>query len=79
MRYYLPLTFAILSILAFISLGVLSILGLSPFYKRSEQIGGLLIGIGLFGGFYPGLLLGNGIIWVFDKINRTSINNESIV
>jgi RsiW-degrading membrane proteinase PrsW (M82 family) len=61
-KYAIPITFAILFILIFITFGILSIIGSKPFKHKSNELGIGLICIGTLLGFYPGMLFGTLIM-----------------
>jgi len=65
-KYAIPITFAILFILMFITFGILSIIGSKPFKHKSNELGIGLICIGIFLGFYPGMLLGTLIMYLLN-------------
>jgi RsiW-degrading membrane proteinase PrsW (M82 family) len=66
-KYSIPMIFAILFILIFVTFGVLSIIGSKPFKRKSNELGIGLICVGLFLGFYPGMLFGTLILYLINK------------
>lgn len=72
LKNYLPITFAIIVIILFISIGTLCIIGIKPFKNKDVGIG--LIIYGVFAGFYTGLCIGYFIAYLFSKcIPKTPI------
>lgn len=61
------MTFAILFMLILIMFGILSLVGTKPFKKKSNEIGAIFICVGLFLGFYPGMLFGHLILYLVNK------------
>jgi hypothetical protein len=66
-KYALPMTFAILFVLTLLTFGILCILGVYPFKIKSTQNGVIFILVGLFFGFYPGILFGHFILYLINK------------
>lgn len=72
LKYYIPITFAIIVILLFISIGILCIIGVNPF-KRNIDIGIGLILYGVFAGFYTGLCLGHLVAYICLSKHQTTL------
>lgn len=66
-KYSIPMIFAILFVLIFVIFGILSITGSKPFKRKSNELGIGLICIGLFLGFYPGMLFGTFVLYIINK------------
>ena len=66
-KYAIPLTFAILFMLILITFGILCIFGIYPFKVKSTQNGIIFIIVGLFLGFYPGILFGHLILYLINQ------------
>lgn len=66
-KYAIPLTFAILFIIILLTFGVLCILGVYPFKIKSTQNGIIFILVGLFFGFYSGMIFGHLILYLINK------------
>jgi hypothetical protein len=65
LKNYLPITFAIIVITLFISIGIICIIGVKPFKNKDIGIG--LIIYGVFAGFYTGLSLGCLLAYLIEK------------
>lgn len=57
--------------LILIIFGILSIIGTRPFKKKSTETGVIFICVGLFLGFYPGMLFGHLILYLVNKCTPT--------
>jgi RsiW-degrading membrane proteinase PrsW (M82 family) len=66
-KYAIPMTFAVLFILIFITFGTLSLIGSKPFKRKSNELGIGLICIGILLAFYPGMLFGTFIVFLINK------------
>lgn len=77
LKHYLPITFAIIVICLCLTLGILNILGVSPF-KRNKDIGIGLIVYAVFGAFYTGLCIGHLIAFLVKKCIPDTQNHLNI-
>jgi hypothetical protein len=72
-KYFIPITFAIIFVLTFILFGILSIFGITPFKQKSNNLGIIFICVGIFLGFYPGMVLGTFIVYLIDKCSPNHV------
>jgi hypothetical protein len=66
LKYYFPITFAIIVVLLFTIIGTLLIIGITPF-KKNINLGIGLIIFAVFAGFYTGICIGNFIVFLLRK------------
>jgi hypothetical protein len=79
---YIPITFAIIIVALMITMGILYIIGITPF-KKNQTIGIILIVCGIFVGFYIGLCIGYLIVsfirkYIIDEDSRLIISPISV-
>lgn len=72
-KYYIPITFALLFVVTLITFGLLSVFGVKPFTKKSTETGVMFILAAVFLGFYPGLMFGHGILYIINKSQKNNV------
>ena len=77
-KYAIPITFAILFILILLTFGMLSIFGIYPFKIKSTQNGVIFILVALFFGFYAGMMFGHLILYIINKIFKSTNSEQQI-